>query len=129
MRFGRGLAELGLGLVLSAIGLGIVVVPIDRDGPPIGTEVPSAPPPPPSSTPPIASYTLQARLDAPTRTITATGRIDWVNRSRVPTSELYFHLYLNGFENTETLLYRSPFVRARGGLSANRFGHTRLKKL
>jgi peptidase M1-like protein len=139
-----GAVELGFGLTLNAAAIGAGATLIDRRqalldtaheparAPSVDAARPGVLPrdePLPSSTAPVASYTLRARLDAPSRAIAGSGRIDWVNRARVPTAELYFHLYLNGFKNSETVLNRSPFVRPRGGLGSGRFGHVQLKKL
>lgn len=136
-----GVLEVGLGLTLNAAAMAAGAALIDQRHALLDAahdSTPAAAPrsqpangaePLPSSTPPVASYTLSARLDAPARLIDGSGRIDWVNRSRVATSELYFHLYLNGFQNSETLLNRDPFVRPRGGLGNGRPGRTTLKKL
>lgn len=67
--------------------------------------------------PPVASYELEARLDSERHSITATGKIKFRNPSALPTKELYFHLYLNAFENEKTL-----FLRQHGGRSGSRHG-------
>lgn len=67
--------------------------------------------------PPVASYQLEVRLDAENHIVTGTGTIRFRNPSARPTSELYFHLYLNAFENDKTL-----FLRQRGGRSGARKG-------
>jgi hypothetical protein len=152
-RWRIGLVELGLGLALNAAALGAGASLLDArqasvDGrealldtaheparapqaelPPPVPHAPAADAPLPSSTAPVASYTLNARLDAASRAISGSGRVIWVNTARVATSELYFHLYLNAFKNSETLLNRNPFVRPRGGVGSGRFGHQRLTKL
>ena len=76
--------------------------------------VPAVAPPAPE---PIASYTLEARLDAESHRISASGTIRFKNPSARPTHELYFHLYLNAFSNQETL-----FLRGRGGRSGTLLG-------
>lgn len=70
------------------------------------------------------SYTLFARLDEKTHTIFGQGTIDFINRSPHPTSELYFHLYLNAFENEQTL-----FLRKRGGRSGSWRGRRGFSKV
>jgi hypothetical protein len=46
-----------------------------------------------------ANYTLSARLDPSTRTITGVGRLEWRNRTSRPTSELHFHHYWNAWRD------------------------------
>jgi hypothetical protein len=61
-------------------------------------------------TPPLsprnANYTITARLDPPTRTITASETITWRNITSRPATELQFHLYWNAWRND-----RSTFMR------------------
>ena len=63
-------------------------------------------------TPPLsprnANYTITARLDPATRTITGSERIEWRNITTKPASSLQFHLYWNAWKNT-----RSTFMRER----------------
>jgi hypothetical protein len=83
----------------------------------------------PESVVKVASYTLSARLDVATRTVHGEGTLTWVNTSSVATSELYFHLYLNAFENAQTLFNRSPFTHARSGRMTRRWGKLTLTRL
>jgi hypothetical protein len=83
----------------------------------------------PESVTKVASYTLEARLDETAHTIAGKGTLTWVNGSSLPTSELYFHLYLNAFENAHTLFNRSPFTRARSGRMTRRWGKITLQRL
>ncbi len=55
-----------------------------------------------------ASYTIAARLDPATRTITGTETIVWRNITSKPATELQFHLYWNAWKNT-----RSTYMRER----------------
>ena len=55
---------------------------------------------------PIASYVLEARLEASTHRVEGQGTLRWRNATEHPTAELYFHLYLNGFRNTESTWLR-----------------------
>ena len=55
-----------------------------------------------------ANYTIMARLDPATRTITGSETITWRNITSTPAADLQFHLYWNGWKNT-----RSTFVRER----------------
>jgi hypothetical protein len=83
----------------------------------------------PESVTKVASYALEARLDETAHTIAGSGTLTWVNSSAVPTSELYFHLYLNAFENAHTLFNRSSFTRARSGRMTRRWGKITLERL
>jgi hypothetical protein len=77
----------------------------------------------------VASYTLSARLDDASHSVHGEGTLVWRNTSRASTSELYFHLYLNAFENARTLFNRSAFTRARSGRSTRRWGKITLSRL
>ncbi len=63
-------------------------------------------------TPPLsprnANYTITARLDPATRTITGSETITWRNLTSRPAADLQFHLYWNAWQNT-----RSTFMRER----------------
>jgi hypothetical protein len=83
----------------------------------------------PDSVAKVASYTLAARLDTDNQTLHGEGTLTWVNRSTLPVRELYFHLYLNAFENAQTLFNRSPFTRGRSGHTTRRWGKITLGKL
>jgi hypothetical protein len=58
--------------------------------------------------PRIASYTIDARLDPGTRTITAEETIAWRNASANPAATLRFHLYYNAWRDP-----RSTWMRER----------------
>jgi hypothetical protein len=77
----------------------------------------------------VASYTLSARLDEVSHSVKGEGTLIWRNTSRESTSELYFHLYLNAFENAHTLFNRSAFTRARSGHSTRRWGKITLSRI
>src|SRR5215203_3883750 len=53
--------------------------------------------------PRVASYTLQAKLDAAEHRISGRGTIELHNYTQQPLSELYLHLYMNAFKNDESL--------------------------
>jgi len=76
----------------------------------------------------VASYTLRASLDPTKHTLHGEGRIVWKNASRVPVSELWLHLYLNGFKNEKTLFHRVPLDGFRGTESVAGFGHITVKR-
>src|SRR6185436_20575506 len=62
----------------------------------------------PPRSPRNANYTITARLDPSTRTITGSEVIAWRNISTATATELRFHLYWNAWKNT-----RSTFMRER----------------
>src|SRR5262249_49076219 len=108
------------------VGCGSTPTAPVRDASPIAL---AAEPAIPDAPPPVTSYTLRASLDDATRTVHGSGTIRWVNTSVVATSELYFHFYLDAFENDHTLFNRSPFTRARSALGLGRTGYLRLEQL
>ncbi|HXI27576.1 MAG TPA: M1 family metallopeptidase [Vicinamibacterales bacterium] len=60
----------------------------------------------PPRSPRNANYTIAARLDPATRTITGSETIVWRNITQRTAAELQFHLYWNAWKNT-----RSTFMR------------------
>ncbi len=54
----------------------------------------------------VASYELEAVLDAEGHEVRGKGVIRWTNASRVPQRELWLHTYLNAFENDRTRFMR-----------------------
>ena len=60
----------------------------------------------PPRSPRNANYTIAARLDPATRTITATETIAWRNITGHPAGELQFHLYWNAWKNNRTTFMR-----------------------
>src|SRR3954468_3766904 len=60
----------------------------------------------PPRSPRNADYTISARLDPATRTITGTEVITWRNLTVKPAADLQFHLYWNAWKNP-----RSTFMR------------------
>lgn len=77
----------------------------------------------------VASYRIEAKLDAALHRVTGKQTIEFVNRSNAPISELWFHLYLNAFKNDKTLFLRSPFGAGRSGDKAREYGYIDVKKL
>ncbi|MBI5533665.1 MAG: M1 family metallopeptidase [Deltaproteobacteria bacterium] len=51
---------------------------------------------------PVASYDIDARLDTVAHSVHATGTIEWRNRSTVAVREVFVHLYLNAFKNSQS---------------------------
>ena len=76
----------------------------------------------------VAGYTLRASLDPAKHTLHGEGRIVWKNASRAPVSELWVHLYMNGFKNDKTLFQRVPIDGFRGTDTATGFGHITVKR-
>lgn len=67
------------------------------------------------------SYTIEARFDPGTRTLTGREEIAWINRSAEPVAALPLHLYLNAFAHTRTSWMREGEIgRFRRGLLALR---------
>jgi len=122
-RFERAREALFGGLTL-ALGLGL----LERVATALGAVAPTAAPAVASRAderrpPSVASYTLEARLDANAHRIDGRETLVFVNRSSEPLSELYFHLYLNAFKNDASIFLRSPFGEARGGRRADDWGY------
>ncbi|HTV19734.1 MAG TPA: M1 family metallopeptidase, partial [Polyangiaceae bacterium] len=125
VRLGRDLGALAVALVLAPSA---VVLALDAQPPaPLADSGPA--PLAADRADPVASYTLSARLDDANHSVHGEGTLVWRNSSRASTDELYFHLYLNAFENAHTLFNRSPFTRARSGRSTRRWGHVTLSRL
>jgi hypothetical protein len=61
-----------------------------------------------------ADYTIRARLDPELHTVDAEETVRLTNRSSRPVTELVFHLYLNAFENDQTLWLRESGGQLRG---------------
>ena len=78
---------------------------------------------------PIASYTLEARLDEVGHRIAGKGTIEWRNASSGPVPELRLHLYLNAFKNNRSLFAGSPFSAGRSGEGTKRWGYVDVKTL
>jgi hypothetical protein len=66
----------------------------------------------PVRSPRNANYTITARLDPSTRTLTGRETIRWSNITAAPTSELRFHLYWNAWRNADSTWLRE---RRRSG--------------
>jgi hypothetical protein len=70
-------------------------------------------------TPPLsprnANYTITARLDPASRTITGSERIEWRNITSKPAADLQFHLYWNAWQNTRSTFMRERALSGAGG--------------
>jgi hypothetical protein len=96
--------------------------------PPIETAPPKGDEPAPlralADVPRVASYTLEASLDAKEHVVHGKGTITFTNRSRAALDELWVHLYLNAFEGLGTRFMRKSPAGFRGTRSLPRLGGT-----
>src|SRR5437764_11712368 len=65
-----------------------------------------------------ANYTITARLDPATRTITGSEVITWRNTTSKPATDLSFHLYWNAWKNTRSTFMREQALAGFGGEGA-----------
>ena len=63
-----------------------------------------------------ASYSIDVRLDTEHRTLTGREVLTWRNISNIPTNELQFHLYYNGWKNTRSTWMRERLLGRGTGL-------------
>jgi hypothetical protein len=73
----------------------------------------------------VVSYRIDAELDAAKHAVTGKERMTWRNRSDRPVSHVYFHLYLNGFQNEGSTWFTERKVLTAHGRSR---GAAALKK-
>jgi hypothetical protein len=73
----------------------------------------------PPRSPRNANYTIEARLDSTTRTITASETITWRNITSRPATELQFHLYWNAWRDTKSTFMRERALVAPVGATAD----------
>ena len=67
-----------------------------------------------------ANYTIDARLDAQARTLTARETLVWTNIANTSTTELQFHLYYNAWRNTDSTWMREHALTTWWGQVAER---------
>src|SRR5699024_3179404 len=84
----------------------------------------------------VTSYTIHATLDPDKHTVDATERMTWRNRSKRPVDKVYFHLYLNAFENPGSTFFTERRMHvgsghSRGGatLAKGEWGYIDLKQV
>ena len=109
-----------MGVVASLLGLGLFQASAAPASPVPAPATSVAPPALPAA---VTSYTIEARLDAPAHRVDATETLVFKNVATRAVSELYFHLYLNGFKNEKSLFLRSPFGEGRGSARAEDWGY------
>ncbi|HWX67279.1 MAG TPA: M1 family metallopeptidase [Rhodanobacter sp.] len=73
----------------------------------------------------VVSYQIDAELDAAKHAVAGKERMTWRNRSDRPVSHVYFHLYLNGFQNEGSTWFTERKVLTAHGRSR---GAAALKK-
>ena len=71
---------------------------------------------------PVVGYTLRAKLEPVAHTVHGEGTLRWTNTSTKPVSELWFHLYLNGFKNQSSVFMRAPVGGFRGSTIPHEWG-------
>jgi hypothetical protein len=78
------------------------------------TRAPQAPqvavPPAAARSPRNASYTISARLDPASRTLTGESLLTWRNRTSIPATNLRFHLYYNAWRNARSSWMREAML-------------------
>ena len=73
----------------------------------------------PPRSPRNASYTISARLDPATHTITGSEVIVWRNITKAPARDLQFHLYWNAWKNTRSTFMRERALGSPGAAAAD----------
>ena len=68
----------------------------------------------PPRSPRNANYTITARLDPSTRTITGAETITWRNITTKPATDLQFHLYWNAWKSSRTTFMHERALRSTG---------------
>jgi hypothetical protein len=61
----------------------------------------------------IASYTISVKLDPATKQLTGRQRLTWRNTSGDTIGDLWFHLYLNAFRNSNSTFFRESSGQLR----------------
>jgi hypothetical protein len=128
---GTALGLCGLGAMLWAAAWVDGAQLLERPARAQTAPVPAQPPLTPVASPDldVASYTLEARLDATRHVIAGHGEIRWRNDATTPAHELWMHLYLNAFKNDKTLFLRSPYGAGRSGAHASDWGYIDVTRL
>ncbi|MBN1479406.1 M1 family peptidase [candidate division KSB1 bacterium] len=60
----------------------------------------------------VVSYQIHATLNPDNKTVTGTQQLSWTNAGSASTQELYFHLYLNAFKNTQSTFFKEMVARS-----------------
>lgn len=80
----------------------------------LAAALPAGADPLPGSARAIADYDIRVSLDAEAKTLTGSERVTWRNPGSEPVAELWFHLYLNAFRNSESTFFRESGGQLRG---------------
>lgn len=78
-----------------------------------------------SRVPPVASYRIEAAWDAEQKTLAGRQTVTFVNRTSHELPDVVLHLYLNGFRNTRSTLWRGFPPPSRSAA----FGFCELKRV
>ena len=62
----------------------------------------------------VADYSIRVRLDVRAKTLAGAEHVTWRNPASEPVAELWFHLYLNAFKNSESTFFRESGGQLRG---------------
>jgi hypothetical protein len=62
----------------------------------------------------VADYAIDVRLDAAKKTLEGRERVTWRNPSPDTVGEIWLHLYLNAFRNTESTFFKESGGQLRG---------------
>jgi hypothetical protein len=99
--------------------LALIVVAAAAGGDPLPTHAPR-----------VADYDIRVTLDPEAKTLSGEERITWRNPGDEPVSELWFHLYLNAFKNTESTFYKESGGQLRGDrMAEENWGYVEVKSL
>lgn len=79
----------------------------------------------------IADYDIEVSLDPATHELEGSMSIRWRNTTGVPTSEIWFHLYLNAFASSRSTFMRELASDPLGGSESHdgEWGWTRITRL
>ena len=84
----------------------------------------------PARAPRVADYQIRVTLDPEAKTLSGDERITWRNPGDEPVGELWFHLYLNAFKNTESTFFKESGGQLRGDRMATEdWGYVEVKSL
>jgi hypothetical protein len=77
----------------------------------------------------VASYTMDVRLEPSHRALEGMATVRWVNSSARPVTELWWHLYMNGFASARSLFMRSGGAEGHRGHAPGAPGGLRVRSL
>ncbi|MES2901092.1 MAG: M1 family metallopeptidase [Pseudomonadota bacterium] len=81
----------------------------------------------------VVNYQIEATLDPVKHTVDGKQKLTWRNRSALPVSSVYLHLYMNAFESGNTTFgieeRRGNGSRDGGSLKDGEWGHITLRKV